>query len=437
MNHSQYESNPYSFAVWVAKQLTQAGHQALFAGGCVRDKILGVQPKDYDVATSAVPAEVQAIFGRKRTIAIGAAFGVISVIGNSETGNVEIATFRADGEYADGRRPDHVTFTDAKNDALRRDFTINGLFYDPIQESILDYVDGQQDLQRQVIRAIGNPVDRFNEDKLRMLHAVRFATTLGFEIEPETMQAIQNHATEIDKVSGERILAEMNRLLASPRRGQGLLLLRHSRLESVILPLATDLKLTSLEKVCRALDHRPMHHANLEISIAALLFVGCIDDVGLDEFLKPDSHARLKPLHKQLQQLIDHWHLSNVSKGILKEAIVNVGFLIGADSLAWSQLQPKLICPYSKEVLAVASLVVEQYAIDPSGIQRCLACLELPVQQLNPAPLLSGDQLMEMGVPKGPKLGQCLQQLRRQQLDQPHFTAQDAIAWVQTQVQKI
>ena len=206
--------NSREFAIQVVSTLQSAGHEALFAGGCVRDRLVGRTPKDFDVATSAVPETVREIFGKKKTLAIGASFGVITVIGPKGADPIEIATFRRDGGYSDGRRPDGVEYTDAREDALRRDFTINGMFFDPIKEEVIDYVGGKADLEAKQIRAIGDPNQRIEEDKLRMLRGVRFASTFGFELEPVTLKAIQEHAKEIDVVSGERIGAEMRRMLA-------------------------------------------------------------------------------------------------------------------------------------------------------------------------------------------------------------------------------
>ena len=173
-------------AVAIAIELRQAGHEAFLAGGCVRDRFLGIEPKDYDVATNALPDQIQEVFGRRKTLAIGASFGVITVLGPSAAGQIDVATFRQDAEYSDGRHPDHVTFTSAQEDASRRDFTINGMFFDPLKNEVIDHVDGQADLNQKIIRAIGDPQLRFSEDKLRILRAVRFAATLGFQIEADT-----------------------------------------------------------------------------------------------------------------------------------------------------------------------------------------------------------------------------------------------------------
>src|SRR3954463_16298353 len=166
-----------AFALEIAKKLRTAGFEALWAGGCVRDELLGLTPKDYDVATSAKPDQIRDLFGRRRTLPIGASFGVITVLGPQGAGQIEVATFRTDAQYSDGRHPDSVTFTTAEHDAQRRDFTINGLFYDPIANQVVDFVGGQADLERRTIRAIGDPRSRIGEDKLRMLRAVRFAAS--------------------------------------------------------------------------------------------------------------------------------------------------------------------------------------------------------------------------------------------------------------------
>ncbi len=225
-----------AFALDVVRQLRAAGYEAYWAGGCVRDQLIGRSPKDYDVATSAVPEEIQKVFGRSRkTLAVGAAFGVIAVVGPRGAGQIEVATFREDVSYSDGRRPDAVRFTTAREDALRRDFSINGMFFDPISKEVLDFVGGQDDLRQGIVRAIGNPHQRFTEDKLRLLRAVRFAGYFGFSIEPATFEALCTMAREITAVSAERIANEMRMMLErSGRRRAVELLLETGLLESVL-----------------------------------------------------------------------------------------------------------------------------------------------------------------------------------------------------------
>ncbi|MGH7936274.1 MAG: CCA tRNA nucleotidyltransferase, partial [Chthoniobacterales bacterium] len=219
-------------------RLRAAGHIAYFAGGCVRDLLLERTPKDFDIATDARPEEVQKIF--RRTYAVGASFGVIVVLENGF--QIEVATFRSDGAYIDGRRPVEVHFSSPEEDAGRRDFTINGMFFDPTRESVIDFVGGRADLETGVIRAIGDPEQRFAEDRLRILRALRFATVLEFEIEAATWDAIVRAAGTISAISAERIREELVRIFLSPQRMRGWDLLDRSGLMAQILPEVTALK---------------------------------------------------------------------------------------------------------------------------------------------------------------------------------------------------
>src|SRR5438477_159707 len=233
------------FAVEVVRRLRAAGYQALWAGGCVRDELLGLVPKDYDVATDARPEDVRRLF--PRTVAVGMSFGVIEVLGPRARAStaplrVQVATFRSDVSYSDGRHPDEVVFSSAREDALRRDFTINGMFFDPLKGELLDYVGGQADLQARVLRAIGDPAVRFTEDKLRLLRAVRIATRFGLTIDPATAAAVQAMAGQITVVSAERIAEELRRLLCDPRRAHGMNLLFDLGLVAPILPELLPMK---------------------------------------------------------------------------------------------------------------------------------------------------------------------------------------------------
>ena len=218
-------------------RLIDAGHTTYFAGGCVRDTLLGIEPKDYDIATSATPAEVQDLFPKSN--AIGAHFGVILVKANGFP--FEIATFRHDGSYKDGRHPESVTFTTPEDDASRRDFTVNGLFQNPQNGEIIDFVDGQQDLRAQSLKAIGNPTERFQEDALRLMRAIRFASTLGFQIEPATWSAICENSDLLAKISAERIRDEFTTIITSKHRARGFDLLTESGLMKHIVPEVYDL----------------------------------------------------------------------------------------------------------------------------------------------------------------------------------------------------
>src|SRR3954466_15243157 len=216
----------------IVRKLRAAGHVAYFAGGCVRDLLRGEVPKDFDIATDARPETVQKIF--PRTYAVGAHFGVIVVLENDF--QFEVATFRSDGVYLDGRRPVEVHFASAEQDAARRDFTINGMFFDPEKEEVIDFVGGRADLERKLIRAIGDPAQRFAEDRLRMLRAIRFAAVLGFEIDPATWDAVRASAESIKEISAERIREELVRIFHSPNRARGWDLLDASGLMAAVLP---------------------------------------------------------------------------------------------------------------------------------------------------------------------------------------------------------
>ena len=230
------------FATEVVGKLQGAGFRALWAGGCVRDLMLGLTPADYDVATDATPEQVIALFGR-RTVPVGVSFGVVRVLGPHGSGiEVEVATFRSDGAYVDGRRPESVTFSSPELDAARRDFTINGMFLDPFTDEVIDYVGGRDDLRDRILRAIGDPAARFREDKLRLLRAVRFAARFGMAIEPGTRSALRAMAGQVVQVAAERIAQELRRMLVDERRATAMQLALDEGLAAAILPPVAAMK---------------------------------------------------------------------------------------------------------------------------------------------------------------------------------------------------
>ncbi|MBX7254972.1 MAG: CCA tRNA nucleotidyltransferase [Candidatus Hydrogenedentes bacterium] len=225
-------------AVAICDTLVRAGYRALFAGGCVRDMLLGVSPKDYDIATNARPEEVAGLFAR--TVPVGAAFGVQLVV--LPQAQYEVTTFRKDGPYLDGRHPSCVTFSDEKEDALRRDFTVNALFYDPLSEKLIDYVGGQDDLSSRVIRTVGNPRERFSEDYLRLMRGIRFAARLGYSIEPDTFQAIREMAAQIRHTSAERVRDELIKILTEGGARRAFELMDDTGLLEHVLPEVSRMK---------------------------------------------------------------------------------------------------------------------------------------------------------------------------------------------------
>ena len=264
----------YVAALTIAKRLHRAGHQAFFAGGCVRDMLLGVEPKDFDVATSALPDEVMALF--PKTQAVGAHFGVILVVSDAGAGEsiaTEVATFRNDGIYSDGRRPDVVRFsTDPREDVTRRDFTINGMLLDPIAfevsgdlaDTVIDYVGGRDDLALGVVRAIGDATRRFAEDKLRMLRAIRFAARLKFEIDPATFAAIRSQAAQINLVSAERVRDELTRMLTEGGARRAFELLDVAGLLTYVLPEALRMK---------GVEQPPEYHPEGDVWVHTMLLL--------------------------------------------------------------------------------------------------------------------------------------------------------------------
>ena len=254
-------------AIQIIRTLRKAGFEAMLAGGCVRDTLLGKKPKDYDVVTGAKPDEICRIF--RRTIKVGAKFGVIIVLMDSQ--QVEVATFRAEEGYSDGRRPDKVRFTSDKEDALRRDFTINGMFYDPLKKQVIDYVGGQKDLKRKIIRTIGKAEERFGEDYLRMLRVVRFAAQLDFKIEKDTLDAVKNNSRRITNISGERIAMELESLLAAAGREKGVKLLVETGLAEHIFPAFKNQSIA--EFALRIFRYLPKE-ITFELGLAALFAGG-------------------------------------------------------------------------------------------------------------------------------------------------------------------
>jgi len=396
------------FAEEVVRRLHAAGFEAYWAGGCVRDQLLGRVPKDYDVATAATPAEIRQVFGRRRTLAIGAAFGVISVIGPKAAGTVEVTTFRRDAAYSDGRHPDHVTFSTARDDAARRDFTINGLFYDPTAGRVIDFVGGQADLAEKRIRAIGSARDRFAEDKLRMLRAVRFAATLEFAIDPDSQAAIRAMAAEIHVVSPERIAAEMRRMLADPGRAAGVRLLLESGLAAEILPEIVPgdkLGQPPAEKMIEELS-RLRGDASFPLALAVAL-ARCVDAAGADAVGR-------------------RWRLSNKERQRVAWLVGHQAALCDAPAMAWSKLQPILIAEEIDDLLA---LIEARGAAEAAA--HCRGLLAQPREVLDPPPLLDGNDLLAHGIPSGPRFTTLLQRVRAAQLDGEIRNQKEALAMVE------
>ncbi len=396
------------FAVEIAKKLRAAGFEALWAGGCVRDDLLGLTPKDYDVATNATPEQIRDLFGRRRTLPIGASFGVITVLGPRDVGQIEVATFRTDAQYSDGRHPDSVTFTTAEHDAQRRDFTINGLFYDPIAEQVVDYVGGQQDLKAHILRAIGDPRLRIGEDKLRMLRAVRFAAAFNFTIEPDTLIAIQQMAPEINTVSAERIGSELRRMLIDPNRAQALSLLLETKLLAHVLPEVSSLSVVALDETSRILASLKLPSISLALA-AALSFVLAAPDSPLPAAIG----RRLRYTNKEIDRTA--WLLA--SEPLIAQA----------PRLPWPKLQRLITHDGALELLALYEAIA---GADDPALAFCRERLGWPGERLNPQPLLDGSTLIQHGLTPGPHFSALLERVRDAQLNGEIRSQKDALALV-------
>ena len=405
--------NDREFAVQVVEKLQAAGYQALWAGGCVRDSLVEKIPKDYDVATEATPEQVRDLFGHKRTLPIGAAFGVITVLGPKPVNPIEVATFRRDSDYSDGRRPDSVEYTNAEEDARRRDFTINGMFYDPVAEKVIDYVGGQEDLQLKQIRAIGSAHERIDEDKLRMLRGVRFAATFDFELESETLAAIQQHAEEIRVVSPERIGTEIRRMFSHENFLIAVRLLIQSNLWQEVLPESVR-ALDQFDQSYWAQRMVELERLNSN-SFAAVL------TILFREIAQVIDSGSKKPLLSIALQ--DAWRLKNDERDRLAWLYRHVDGLRAADELAWSAVQPQLIAPNA----ALAVDVVEALDGPTSATRFCRERLAWPVEQLNPTPLIDGATLIENGIQPGPSFTKIIAAARAMQLDDEISTREEAL----------
>lgn len=398
------------FATAVVRRLRDAGHETFWAGGCVRDELLGRTPADYDVATAARPDQVRAIFGRGRTLAVGAAFGVITVLGPRGAGQVEVATFRADAPYTDGRHPAGVTFCSAREDAQRRDFTINGLFLDPISGDVHDFIDGKRDLADGIVRAIGVPAMRFGEDHLRMLRAVRFTAFFGFVLEHDTRKAIERMTHLVTSVSPERIAAELRAMLSRPGRKQALELLAETGLAAEVLvevaPPAVDLaRWHDTAQIVAAFDE-----PDLPMALATL------SEHAGDEAL-PRIASRLRLSNRETRAA--EW---------IRAGVADLGAGVEPGARPWSRTQPWVV---GEHAAALADVLRARAACghgDGTAAAWFTGQVSRPREEIDPPPLVTGVELLAAGVPPGPPVGAALARIRSLQLDGAIATKDEAVA---------
>lgn len=438
--------------------LRARGAEAYLAGGCVRDLLLGTEPKDFDVTTAARPEQVMQLFAR--TEAVGAHFGVVLVIEQigGERVATEVATFRSDGAYSDGRRPDAVTFADdPREDVLRRDFTVNGLLLDalrweagePMESCVLDFVGGREDLQAKVIRAIGDPVRRFTEDKLRMLRAVRFAARLGFAIEPATMRAMQQLAGEVTVVSCERIREELSKILTEGAPRRGFELLDETGLLPMVLPEVARMK---------GCEQPPEYHPEGDVWVHTLMLLDhlpagvsatlawgmLLHDVG-----KPPTYTPPDP-NKPGDRIRFNGHAEigvAVSRAILNRlrfsnedseqilALVKHHMQFGdVPKMKQSTLKRFLRMPQFDEHLALhyADVMSSHGMLGPYETARG-ALAEMGHEEIRPVLLLTGGDLIKAGYRPGPGFREMLTAAEDAQLEGAVQSREEALALVEQQ----
>jgi poly(A) polymerase len=402
--------NPPADALAVLRRLRDSGHIAYFAGGCVRDSILGLEAKDWDVATDAPPDRVRELF--ISTQAVGAAFGVILV--RSGKSVVQVATFRADGAYEDGRRPGSVRFTSAEEDAQRRDFTINGLFLDPIENRVIDYVGGREDLAARKVRAIGSPTERFGEDHLRLLRAVRFASRLGFEIEPATAEAIRSSAPRIKGISPERIAEELRLMFTAPTRNVAWTLLWQLGLAGEIfrfLPRTPD-RMDEARSIFLNLAIGESISMGLSLAAATL----CIRMQGESpaDFLPLLVKAEVSRSVRAMRQAL---RISNEESDEMAEILASLEPLLQSTPPTLAGKKRFLARPTS----GLSRLLMD--AMARVGLHRARIELlgpvlaELSKGEVAPVPLVTGDDLTAAGFQPGPRYKRILDTIYDAQLE--------------------
>jgi len=452
------------FAISIVRTLREHGHQAYLCGGCVRDLLLGREPADYDVTTDATPEQVMRIF--PQTYAVGAQFGVVLVpipkgphehdddspVGDrleampgfspGKPGVVEVATFRSDVSYSDGRHPDAVRFSnDPREDVQRRDFTINGLLMDPISAEVLDYVGGRRDLEAQIIRTIGEPRQRFTEDKLRMLRAIRFGARFGYQIAPPTLAAIQEMAVVIDQVSHERVRDELTKMLTEGHARTAFLLLDESGLLSEVLPEISDMK---------GVEQPPQYHPEGDVFVHTLLLLdklphpcsptlawgALLHDVGkpptfrvAPDRIRFDGHVEVGV--KMGEAICRRLRFSNDDTEQVLALIENHMRFGQVMQMKESTLKKFLRMPKFEEHL-------DLHRVDCQASHGILTAYEfaqeklasIPPEKMRPAPLVTGDDLILAGYVPGPRFKEILSAVEDGQLEGRLRSKQDALELV-------
>lgn len=452
-------------ALAIIRTLQTHGHQAVFAGGCVRDAMRGETPHDWDIATSARPQQVEALF--PRTIPVGKSFGIIVVIGDDNV-NYEVATFRGDSAYSDGRHPDAVRFVDMEEDVRRRDFTVNAMLYDPLASRLYDFAGGQQDLRSGILRAVGDPRRRFAEDKLRVVRAVRFAAQLNFAIEPLTLSAMAETAPLVKRaVSAERIAAETEKILLSGASRHGFSLMEECRLLPWLYP---ELSATA------GVEQPPQYHPEGDVWQHTLKALGIFDETvrrcrnGAPGSPRFDSEGRLQSASDTELRILawavllhdigkpatfvrsaDRIRFNNhdvVGADMTRQTLTALhlpGAVIGGASFLVREHMNQISLPAARVATRrrklqspLFPLQIEIFRIDSlasSGLTSLHARLLQwwQEEQARPAPFkptLCGRDLIDLGIPPGPRIGELLRTAADYELEHPFASRSAAISWM-------
>jgi len=440
---AQASTTPENIALAIVRRLHSAGFLAFWVGGCVRDFLLGREPGDYDIATSALPEQIEELFSR--TIPVGRKFGVMVVVEGGR--QFQVATFRAEADYQDGRHPERVAFGDAEADARRRDFTVNGLFYDPVRKELDDWVGGEADLRARIIRTIGTPGERFAEDHLRLLRAVRFAAQLDFSIEAGTFAALKANAAEIKTISAERVREELVKLFRPPHAPRGLDLLRESGLLEQVLPeIAATLVCeqspdfhpegTVFNHLRLMLQHLPrdadpslpwavlLHDVAKPVAASADPETGSMHFYGHEKIgaeMAGEILERLRFPRKQIDEVIKAVLFHMQFKDALQMRKSTLRRLLMRPTFPLELELHRLDCLGSRGRLDVYDFLAAQ-------------ARQLEAQPHIRPPLLKGDDLMALGLKPGPALGALLAEIREKQLQDELKTKAGARKWAKARI---
>lgn len=427
-------------AIEIVTTLQMHGFKAYFAGGCVRDMIMGKESSDYDIATNALPRDVLKLF--EKTIPVGVQFGVVIVVKHGH--NFEVATFRTEGSYSDGRHPDYVAFSTPEDDVKRRDFTMNGLLYDPLKNEILDYVGGREDISRGIIRTIGNPIERFTEDKLRMIRAARFACRFNFPIHPDTQQAIIQRAPQIHLVSAERIREELEKILTGPNPHIGIKLLDELHLLQEILPEVSQMKgvrqpenfhpegdvfvhtLLCLSRLA-PVPEPGMGKPSFTLAMGVLLH-----DIGKTVTFEELDRIRFN-LHEKVgadmaAKICDRLKTSNAEKERIVWLVLKHLYFKDAQKMRLNKLKRLFANEGYPELAELCRIDALSSCGDLSDYHFCQNMFsKLTHEEVKPKPLITGHDLIAMGLKPGPLFKEILAKIEDEQLDGNLTTREAAI----------